>query len=374
MFTTDHKTPGLDAELLARLNAIGGGATASHSATTTTELVPAPGVSIPGVTREVLKLGPGERAFSEVFGLDCVLKDYAVKQYEDDKWDMLSRSMIPDPDPHYVFPAGITEIVVAAMMRGKRSQLIHGPKGSGKSSLTEQVCARLRVPFWRVNMAEDAEGSRLFGGPTVSKGEVVWAAGPAEQAALATYDGTVIGGVLQVDEVSSSPAGVNLNMQWMLETNGKIMLSEKPSGERMIRPGSMFHVVCTDNTVLQGDTTGRYAGTNVQNEAFLDRMSVVSYLGYVDAKHEIAILKNKCGVGAKEAGNMRKVAGMIRAAYDSGKLNFNISPRGLIDWADEANFWGSTKAGFTNTFLHKLLPEDKEAVREMYFKVYGDKL
>lgn len=324
------------------------------------------------VKKPVFVLKSGETAFSDLFGIANPINDFGIMVYEDEKWDEHHRNMIPDVDPDYIFPPEVTEVVVSALVRGKRSQFVHGPKGSGKSSLGEQVCAKLRIPFYRVNMAEDAEGSRLFGGVKVKNGELGWAPGPAELAATAMYDGVLKGAFLQVDEVSAAPAGINLNMQWMLERNGKIMLSEKPEGDTLIRPGTGFHVLCTDNTVLQGDTTGKYSGTNVQNEAFLDRMSSVVYLGYLSAEHELGIITAKTGVKMAEAKKMRALAELIRAAYDQSKINFNISPRGLIEWGEETCHWNNDVAmGFKYTFFNKLVEADKSKVNDMFKKVYA---
>lgn len=352
----------LDAAMMEHLKQMGGGRKPTATAVAEAELPEEPAKPV------VLK--DGEQLFSSLFGVKAV-RDFGIKPYEDSKWDASIRNMIPDKDPDYIFPVGITEVVVSAIVRGKRSQFIHGPKGSGKSSLGEQICAVLRIPFFRVNMAEDAEGSRLFGTVKVKDGSLGWAPGPAELAATAMYDGVLKGAFLQVDEVSAAPAGINLNMQWMLERNGKIMLSEKPEGDTLIRPGPAFHIMCTDNTVLQGDTTGKYSGTNTQNEAFLDRMSSVVYLGYLSAEHELALIDAKTGVTKAAAKKMRQLADLIRNAYDSGKINFNISPRGLIEWGEEACHWGSVEMGFKYTFFNKLLESDRPKVNEMYKKVYG---
>lgn len=332
--------------------------------------VPAPEVPAEPM-KPALVLKDGEAAFSDVFGIKKPIKDFGLTVLKDELWEERVRNFIPSIDTSYVFPEVETQIVVSALIRMRRSQLVHGPKGSGKSTLMEQVCARLHIPFLRVNMAEDAEGSRLFGTLGAKAGEIVWREGPAEIAATAKYNGEVRGAVLGVDEVSSAPAGINLNMQWMLERNGKIMLSEKPEGDTLIMPGPNFHVYCTDNTVLQGDTTGKYAGTNVQNEAFLDRMSSVVYLGYLSLDHEVGIMVGKAGVSVAEARKMRALADLVRNAYDLGQINFNISPRGLVEWGEEAKHWDSFEMGFKYTFYNKLVDTDRSKVNEMYRKVYG---
>lgn len=312
----------------------------------------------------------GHKAYSEMFGKSGSGREYAVRVFAIEDWPEELRGYIPVPDPGYIFPKEQTETLVTGLIRGKRSQLLHGPKGSGKSTLTEQVAARMQVPFIRVNMSGDAESSRIFGGVDVQEGSMKWVAGPAEIAAKAGG----IGCFLQVDEVSACPPGINLSMQWMLERNGKIFIPDRigSEDERMIVPAEWFRVICTDNTVLQGDTTGKYSGTQVQNEAFLDRMGSSIYLGYLSESHERTIIESKYpDVPKNWISDMLKVARLIRAAYDQSQIGYTISPRGLLDWADEALFWGDLSKGFGITFFDKLIEDDKRIVNEHYRTATG---
>lgn len=316
----------------------------------------------------------GYKAYSEVFGESSTGREYAVPVYSDEDWPEWARVYIPDTLAGYVFPKEQTEeLVTGLFVTNKRAQLLYGPKGSGKSSLTEQVCAILRIPFFRVNMSQDAESGRVFGTVDVQEGSMGWIPGAAEMAATCAG-----GAILQVDEVSACPPGVNLSMQWMLEDGGKIFLSDKPNntekyGERQIVPGSGFRVVCTDNTQLQGDTTGKYRGTSVQNEAFLDRMQAAIYLGYLDEHHEQGIITGRVpGVPKNVVSQMIRIARLVRSSYDDGEMQYTMSPRTLIEWAREALFWGDLKRGFKTTFFAKLIDEDKELAKKFYYDVTGE--
>lgn len=319
-------------------------------------------------------IGEGTKAYSEVFGESSTGREYAVPVYSDSHWPDWAQTYIPDPLVGYVFPKEQTEeLVTGLFVTNKRAQLLYGPKGSGKSSLTEQVCAMLRIPFFRVNMSQDAESGRVFGTVDVQEGSMGWIPGAAEMAATCAD-----GAILQVDEVSACPPGVNLSMQWMLESGGKLFLSDKPNnvekyGERQINPGPGFRVVCTDNTQLQGDTTGKYRGTNVQNEAFLDRMQAAIYLGYLSREHEEQVITGRCpDVPKNIVGQMLQVASMVRSSYDSGEMQYTMSPRGLIEWAHETMFWGDLRRGFKTTFFSKLVDEDQEIAKKHFYDVTGD--
>lgn len=324
----------------------------------------------PTTHSEPVEIPEGHKAYTEMFGSTASGREYAVRVFSDEDWPADLRHYIPTPDPNYIFPKRETEVLVTGLIRGKRSQLLHGPKGSGKSTLTEQVCARMNLPFIRVNMSEDSESSRIFGGVDVQEGSMKWIPGPAEVAAKAAD----IGCVLQIDEVSATPPGINLSMQWMLEKDGSIFIPDRigEPEDRMIHPAPWFRVVCTDNTVLQGDTTGKYTGTNVQNEAFLDRMGASIYLGYLSESHERSIVETKHPETPKRwLSMMSKVARLIRSAYDQSQIGYTISPRGLLDWAEEALFWGDLDEGFKIVFFDKLVEDDKRVVAEHYQTATG---
>jgi len=321
-----------------------------------------------GPTKAAIVLKNGEQLFSAVFGfVPPVRGDFAVPVRTPADWPSWAHAYIPSKNEQHIWSQKETEMVVSAMIRGKRSGLIHGPKGCGKSQLGEQVCAYLCIPFFRVNLSEDAEGSRVFGAPNVIEGSLDWTKGMAEMAAE-------IGGVLCVDEVSAAPPGINLNMQWMLEKNGKILLENKPeqAGERLIVPKSGFFVLCTDNTQLQGDTTGKYGGTQVQNEAFIDRMQFVIAMGYMDPAKEIEMIKGYYKKLRKEtATKMVTLATQIRNLYDNKKVGLTISPRGLLEWAEEAVDTGSIPEAFRYTIYDKFMDADKTQVNDLFMRVFG---
>lgn len=323
-------------------------------------------------TAKTIVLKDGQKLFSEVFGfVPPVRGDFGVTQRQPESYPEWARDFIPARNERHVWSQRETEQLVSAMHRGKRSGLVHGPKGCGKSQLGEQVCAFLGIPFFRVNMSEDAEGGRLFGTVNVIEGSLGWVKGMAEMAAE-------VGGMLCVDEVSAAPPGINLNMQWMLERNGKILLENKPpqaEGERLITPAEGFFVLCTDNTQLQGDTTGKYGGTQVQNEAFIDRMQFVMAMKYMDPAEEAKMIHGYNKDIKKDT--VRKMVGLanqLRALYDKRKVGLTISPRGLLEWADEAVDMGDILESFRYTVYDKFTDEDKPVVSDLFMKSFGKPL
>ncbi len=319
-------------------------------------------------TREFeLPEGEGWVKYTKLFGKSHTGQEHAVRQFKEEDWPEELRLHIPEVDEHYIFPKKETERFVVALMQGDKS-FIHGPKGSGKSSLPTQVCALLKIPFMRVNCREDMESSAIFGNIDVQEGSMNWHAGPAEELGLH-------GGLLQIDEISLAPAGINMAMQWMLEENGKIFLADKPGGndEKLVTPHEWFRVVATDNTQLQGDTTGQYGGAQVQNAAMLDRFQTTIELNYLSAAHETKILKEKVPeLTPAVIRDMLKFAGLVRTAYNKQNIQFTMSPRTLINWGRKIAYWGSPVQALEMSFFDKLIPDDRKQIDEYCNKIFGE--
>ena len=351
----------LDAELLRKMKAMKQAASPLEAPTTTA-------VSTANLGAAVKRFGPNAEHFSTVFGFTPTLAqgiDHALPVFKDTDWHEQVRMFIPAIDPDYVFPPVETELVAMSIVNGDKV-LVHGPMGSGKSALLDQICARLGIPYIRVNCRRDMESSAIFGQPTFSNGAVGYVHGPA--GVLAQH-----GGLLCIDEISAAPAGINLAMQFMLEKNGKVYLpdlhTDKP-GDRYITPHEWFRVGATDNTTLQGDATGRYVGTNVQNSAFLDRFATAVELDYLGESHESAILSRRyptLDLGVRN--NIVAVAKQVRTAFQKGTMNMTMSPRAEQTWAEKAVFWGDYVLAFKYSFFNKLTDDDRKQMVEIFSRV-----
>lgn len=315
--------------------------------------------------------------FSSVFPVSRVEIDFPVRKFADEEWPEEVRKFIPDIDPTYIFPVEET-MAIAVGLYGEGTEstggdkvLIHGPKGSGKTSLFNQIAARLRVPFIRVNSRLDMESSAIFGGNTYHPEEgMKWVDGPLTE--LARF-----GGMFCDDEISRTPAGINAALMGVLERNGIVYLADKngSSDEKIVKPHKWFRIVATDNTELQGDTTGKYVGTNVQDEAMIDRFNLALRLGYLSPAHEIAIVTGKYpDVDNLSAQRMVQMAAMIREAYDSGSIGFTMSPRGLVEWANKLVVWDDMKKAFKYSFFNKLTLADQKVVAEFFHSIFSENL
>jgi cobaltochelatase CobS len=318
----------------------------------------------------------GFKPIDGVLPLAKVAMRIPIRVFKSEDWPEHMRKFIPKVDDQYVFPPEETLAVVAELFSDRpREQcgiaFLSGPKGSGKTSLVQQICARINMPWLRVNGKEDAESAAYFGSVKYDPvNGMSWADGPVTECAR-------FGGVICCDEVSRNPSGINASLMAVAEKGSNLYLADKPgkSEEKFIVPHEWFRMTWTDNTELQGDTTGKYVGTNVQDEALIDRVATTIRLGYLSQAHEVAIITGKVkDIDNFTAQKMVQLAAMIRQSYDGGNIGFTMSPRGLLEWAEKIAFWQNEKTGFKLSFFNKLTTSDQNIVAEFYHTVFAENL
>lgn len=325
----------------------------------TTPTVASPADPVPSTPEVVLKNG-----FVAMFGVaPTTIKDFPVFQFKDVPSEYAWH--IPSVDSAYVVQPEEAARLVAGLLSNDKI-LMSGPTGSGKSSLVKYVCAKLGAPFIRINMSADIESASLFGQLVVRDGATVWEDGPITEAVK-------YGAVCLIDEWELMPPEISMGLQNLLEDDGYLYLKEKPgtSEEKTYKPHSNFRIVCAGNTVGQGDDSGSFSGTMVQNSATLDRFTTTIKLSYLDAKHEVSIINNRTGVFKKDANALVKFANLVRNAYQQGSINLTMSPRTLINWAKKWKQHDDLTLAFRISYYDKLRESDKKAVGELFSKVFG---
>lgn len=315
----------------------------------------------------------GYAKFSEVFGFTPPSGiDHAVRVFKPEDWPEAARPFIPKRDADYVFQPDETEMFVVAMMQGDKT-LLHGPKGTGKTTMPEQVCAVLNWPFLCVNGRRDLETGQLFGMNSVEIDPVLKAA------SVNWHDGTLTeaakwGAVFLMDEIGRNVPGINTSMQKVLEDNGKIYLADKPgsSADKTVVPHEWFRFVATDNTALQGDVTGKYASTMVQDESLLDRFDTAIFLDYLGKDHELAVLAKRTPNTPEDVRKtMVQFANSVRDAYKQGRIQFTLSLRGLVKWSRKVEYWKNPQRAFYFSFFNKLTDDDRKIVGELYIQAFS---
>lgn len=333
------------------------------------QAAPAPKEEPPVKKKREVVVGPGQKLFSELvqpMSLPPSLIDFAVTVLDVAALHPAVNSFVPTPDPAYHIQLQEAHAILMAWEMGEKV-LITGPTGSGKSSLVAYCCALTNRPMIRVNMTGDMESHVLFGTLTVENGGTVWKDGPVTE-------GVLYGAVVCIDEWDVTPPEILMSMQWLLEEDGHLFLKEKPgeSADKMLKPHTDNRIVCLGNTVGQGDDTGRYSGTNVQNTASIDRFQTTIMLGYLDATHEEEVItKQVPGLAKSTIKKMVSFAAQVRNACSTAQINLTMSPRTLINWGKKTVVYGDVQAALSLAFGNKLRDTDRKIVNELYFKVFG---
>lgn len=249
---------------------------------------------------------------------------------------------------------------------------IWGHKGTGKSELVEQICARTCRPSIRVQHTINTEESHIIGNWIVKKavgpnGDII----PVTEYNLGPLPMAMKYGWLYLaDEYDFALPSVTSVYQAVLE--GKALVIKDADVEnRVIEPHPNFRFVATGNTNGSGDETGLYQGTNLQNSANFDRFGMVIHKRYMDKAAETKILEKRLSMTNADAGKLVQFAGLVREAYDGGKISETISPRTLIYAATIGIKRGSFSQGVSLSFINKLCRVDAEAVSGMAQRVFG---
>ena len=275
-------------------------------------------------------------------------------------------SFIPDVEENYV-PWGhhkdLSSIVKSAVFY---PIFITGLSGNGKTYMVEQVCAQLKRECVRVNITVETDEDDLLGGFRLLNGETVFHKGPV-------VDAMERGAVLLLDEVDLASNKI-LCLQPVLE--GKGVYLKKIN--QWIRPADGFTVVATANTKGKGSDSGAFIGTNILNEAFLERFAITLEQEYPKNPVELRIVK-----GVFESANVDKTesqefgdklvrwADIIRKTYFDGGIDEIISTRRLVHIAKAYSIF-KDRIKSINLCIARFDEETKIAFKELYEKIDGN--
>ena len=234
-----------------------------------------------------------------------------------------TESLIPKRDTNFVPFGNYTDLENIIKSKIFYPAYISGPTGNGKSTMIEQICAKHKRPLIRVNLNMMTDEEQLIGTKTLEDGNVSIVEGPV---LIAMRNGTT----LLLDEIDAGSANTLLCLQPILE--GKPYYFKLKN--EMIVPKEGFNVFATANTKGKGSDDGRYIGTNVLNEAFLERFAVTFEQDYPSAKIEQKIIENLMVTYNCEdqefAETLVKWADAIRRTFADGGVDETITTRRMI--------------------------------------------
>ena len=280
---------------------------------------------------------------------------------------------VPEIDEAYIFDDETTQAICAGFAYNRRV-MVQGYHGTGKSTHIEQIAARLNWPLVRINL--DSHVSRI---DLVGKDAIVLKDGKQ----ITEFREGLLPWALQnpvaltFDEYDAGRPDVMFVIQRVLEAQGRLTLLDQ---NKVITPHSAFRLFATTNTVGLGDTTGMYHGTQQINQGQMDRWSLVTQLNYLSHEEEEAIVLAKSPSydteeGKKILASMVRVADMTRSSFMAGDISTVMSPRTVMNWAENARIFDNNIAhAFRLTFLNKCDELERPVISEFYQRAFGTEL
>ena len=237
---------------------------------------------------------------------------------------------------------------------------VTGLSGNGKTLMVKEVCSRLNREYVRANVTIETDEDDLIGGFRLLNGETVWHDGPVVTAMKR-------GAILLLDEVDLASNKI-MCLQPVLEGSSIYL---KKIG-KWVHPTPGFNVIATANTKGQGSDDGRFIGTNVMNESFLERFPVTVEQTYPTNKIEEKILVNELAKNDKVDNsfveNLVKWADVIRKTFFEGGVDEIISTRRLVHIVNAFGIF-EDKVKSISMCISRFDAETRDSFLDLYTKV-----
>ena len=234
----------------------------------------------------------------------------------------LTGNIVPKKDPIFVSFGNYPDIKSIVKSNRFYPVFITGLSGNGKTMGVTQACAEAKRELIRVNITIETDEDDLLGGYRLKDGQTVWQNGPVIEAMER-------GAILLLDEVDLASNKI-MCLQPILEGSGVFVKKIN----KFVKPAQGFNVIATANTKGQGSDDGKFIGTNVLNEAFLERFPVTFEQSYPSVAIEKKILNNTLKASgksdAKFVDKLTTWADVIRKTYFDGGVDEIISTRRLV--------------------------------------------
>ena len=275
----------------------------------------------------------------------------------------VTQDLVPVPDPTFVKFGSFADVKKILTSKQFYPTFITGLSGNGKTFGVEQACAQLKRELIRVNITIETDEDDLIGGFRLVNGETVWHNGPVIEALER-------GAILLLDEIDLASNKV-LCLQPILEGKGIFL---KKIG-RFVSPTKGFNVIATANTKGKGSDDGRFIGTNVLNEAFLERFPVTFEQDYPSPVVEKRILGGiAANLGITDTDFIARLVDwgdIIRKTFYDGGIDEIISTRRLVHIVRAFSIFND-KMKSIQVCVNRFDDETKQAFLELYDKVDAD--
>ena len=272
----------------------------------------------------------------------------------------LTGDIVPKKDPVFVSFGNYPDVKSIIKSKMFYPVFITGLSGNGKTMGVTQSCAENKRELIRVNITIETDEDDLLGGYRLKDGQTVWQNGPVIEAMER-------GAVLLLDEIDLASNKI-MCLQPILEGSGVFVKKIN----RFVKPAHGFNVVATANTKGQGSDDGKFIGTNVLNEAFLERFPITFEQSYPKPAIEEKILINTLDKsGKKDKDFCKKLvtwADVIRKTYFDGGVDEIISTRRLVHIIQAYAIFGK-KMKAVEVCTNRFDDDTKNSFIELYTKV-----
>ena len=269
-------------------------------------------------------------------------------------------SYVPAKHSGYVTWGNFNTVRDVLKSRTFFAMFITGLSGNGKTLMVQENCARLKREFVRANITIETDEDDLIGGFRLLNGEKVLHDCPV-------ITDMKIGAVLLLDEIDLASNKI-MCLQPVLE--GSSIYIKKIG--KWVHPADGFTVIATANTKGQGSDDGRFIGTNVLNEAFLERFPITLEQSYPGNKMEEKILTNEFSKSDKTepelVTNLVRWADVIRKTFSEGGCDEIISTRRLVHIVNAYNIFNDKMTAIQLT-VNRFDDETKESFLDLFTKI-----
>ena len=272
----------------------------------------------------------------------------------------LTGDIVPKKDKSFVSFGDYSSIKSIIASRQFYPIFITGLSGNGKTFGVTQACAEKSRELIRVNITIETDEDDLLGGYRLRDGQTVWQNGPVIEA-------MVRGAVLLLDEIDLASNKI-MCLQPILEGSGVFVKKIN----KFVQPKPGFQVVATANTKGQGSEDGKFIGTNILNEAFLERFPITFEQKYPSQKIEQRIINNVLAdKGLEDTEFAEKLtiwADVIRKTYFDGGVDEIISTRRLVHIAQAFSIF-KNKLKAVELCVNRFDNDTKTSFLDLYTKV-----
>ena len=272
----------------------------------------------------------------------------------------LTGDIVPKKDPVFVSFGNYTDIKSIVKSGMFYPVFITGLSGNGKTMGVTQACAENKKELIRVNITIETDEDDLLGGYRLKDGQTVWQNGPVIEAMER-------GAILLLDEIDLASNKI-MCLQPILEGSGVFVKKIN----KFVKPKPGFNVIATANTKGQGSEDGKFIGTNILNEAFLERFPITFEQKYPGVSVEKKILNNTLKVAGKTdeqfTDKLVTWADVIRKTYFDGGVDEIISTRRLVHIVQAFAIFGN-KMKAIEVCTNRFDDDTKNSFVELYSKV-----